>query len=33
MDHVYSCKYGTFLYNNERQRVHRDLKNKTKSLW
>jgi myotubularin-related protein 1/2 len=33
MDHVYSCKYGTFLYNNERQRVHRDLRNKTKSLW
>jgi myotubularin-related protein 1/2 len=33
MDHVYSCKYGTFLYNNERQRVNRDLKNKTKSLW
>ncbi len=33
MDHVYSCKYGTFLYNNERQREQHGLKRRTISLW
>jgi len=33
MDHVYSCKYGTFLCDSEKQRVHQNIKNRTKSLW
>lgn len=33
MDHVYSCLFGTFLYNAEQQRVKENVKSKTKSLW
>src|SRR5262249_33517745 len=32
-DHVYSCLFGTFLYNTEAQRKSEDLTNKTKSIW
>ncbi|KAK4169413.1 protein-tyrosine phosphatase-like protein [Cladorrhinum sp. PSN259] len=31
--HVYSCQYGTFLYNNERQRHEAKLKERTHSVW
>lgn len=33
LDHLYSCLFGTFLYNTERERVTNDLKKKTVSLW
>uniref|UniRef100_A0A0P6J551 phosphatidylinositol-3,5-bisphosphate 3-phosphatase n=1 Tax=Aedes aegypti TaxID=7159 RepID=A0A0P6J551_AEDAE len=33
LDHLYSCRFGTFLYNTERERVQNDLKNRTVSLW
>lgn len=33
MDHLYSCLFGTFLYNTEQQRVKEDVKPKTVSLW
>lgn len=33
MDHVYSCLFGTFLYNSEQQRMKEGVKTKTKSLW
>uniref|UniRef100_A0A2M4AHL3 phosphatidylinositol-3,5-bisphosphate 3-phosphatase n=1 Tax=Anopheles triannulatus TaxID=58253 RepID=A0A2M4AHL3_9DIPT len=33
LDHLYSCRFGTFLYNTERERVQKDLKNTTVSLW
>lgn len=33
LDHLYSCRFGTFLFNTERERVQEDLKRKTKSLW
>ncbi|KAL8945709.1 MAG: hypothetical protein Q9222_007788 [Ikaeria aurantiellina] len=31
--HLYSCQYGTFLYNNERERVESNIKQKTRSVW
>ncbi|KAK0722759.1 protein-tyrosine phosphatase-like protein [Lasiosphaeria miniovina] len=31
--HVYSCQYGTFLYNNERQRREAKLQERTRSVW
>lgn len=31
--HVYSCQYGTFLYNNERQRHEANLTERTRSVW
>ncbi|KAL8994800.1 MAG: hypothetical protein Q9169_005336 [Polycauliona sp. 2 TL-2023] len=31
--HLYSCQYGTFLYNNERERVEAGVKQKTRSVW
>ncbi|KAI9796947.1 MAG: hypothetical protein M1833_005893 [Piccolia ochrophora] len=31
--HLYSCQYGTFLYNNERERVEAHVKDKTRSVW
>ncbi|KAK0736797.1 protein-tyrosine phosphatase-like protein [Apiosordaria backusii] len=31
--HVYSCQYGTFLYNNERQRHEANLRERTRSVW
>ncbi|EGO58196.1 hypothetical protein NEUTE1DRAFT_82509 [Neurospora tetrasperma FGSC 2508] len=31
--HVYSCQYGTFLFNNERQRHEARLQERTRSVW
>ena len=31
--HLYSCQYGTFLYNNERERVESGVEEKTRSVW
>ncbi|KAL8833916.1 MAG: hypothetical protein Q9170_004020 [Blastenia crenularia] len=31
--HLYSCQYGTFLYNNERERVEADVRGRTRSVW
>ncbi|XP_047514358.1 myotubularin-related protein 2 isoform X2 [Pieris napi] len=33
VDHLYSCRFGTFLFNTERERVKEELKAKTVSLW
>lgn len=31
--HLYSCQYGTFLYNNEKARVEARVSEKTRSVW
>ncbi|KZF22189.1 protein phosphatase [Xylona heveae TC161] len=31
--HLYSCQYGTFLYNNEKDRVEAKVKERTRSVW
>lgn len=31
--HLYSCQYGTFLYNNEKERVESRVSEKTRSVW
>ena len=31
--HLYSCQYGTFLYNNEKDRVDAHVREKTRSVW
>ena len=31
--HLFSCQYGTFLYNNERERVQARVQEKTRSVW
>ncbi|KAL6713369.1 phosphatidylinositol-3-phosphatase ymr1 [Lecanora helva] len=31
--HLYSCQYGTFLYNNEKERVEGHVSQKTRSVW
>ncbi|KJR88862.1 phosphatidylinositol-3-phosphatase YMR1 [Sporothrix schenckii 1099-18] len=31
--HLYSCQYGTFLYNNERQRLEAKVRERTSSVW
>lgn len=31
--HLYSCQYGTFLYNNEKERVEARIREKTRSVW
>ena len=31
--HLYSCQYGTFLYNNERERTETHISSKTRSVW
>ena len=33
LDHLYSCQFGTFLYNTERERIAHEIKKKTISLW
>ncbi|XP_064607720.1 myotubularin-related protein 2-like isoform X2 [Liolophura sinensis] len=33
LDHLYSCLFGTFLFNCEQQRVKEEVKQKTVSLW
>ena len=30
---IYTCKYGTFLLNNQRERLNYNLKEKTVSMW
>ncbi|KAI4177158.1 MAG: hypothetical protein LQ343_000640 [Gyalolechia ehrenbergii] len=31
--HLYSCQYGTFLYNSERERVEANVRSRTRSVW
>lgn len=31
--HLYSCQYGTFLYNNERERLEHRVQDRTRSVW
>lgn len=31
--HVYSCQFGTFLYNNDKERVESRVKERTQSVW
>jgi myotubularin-related protein 6/7/8 len=31
--HLYSCQYGTFLYNNEKSRLDAHVKERTRSVW
>ena len=31
--HLYSCQYGTFLYNNEKERVEARVSERTRSVW
>ena len=31
--HLYSCQYGTFLYNNEKERIEACVSEKTRSVW
>ena len=31
--HLYSCQYGTFLYNNEKERVDARARERTRSVW
>ncbi|KAI9672827.1 MAG: hypothetical protein M1831_000263 [Alyxoria varia] len=31
--HLYSCQYGTFLYDNEQQRVEAKISHRTRSVW
>jgi len=31
--HLYSCQYGTFLYNNEKERVDASVSEKARSVW
>jgi hypothetical protein len=33
MEHLYSCHYGTFLFDCERERKAEDISSKTESLW
>ncbi|XP_028829174.1 myotubularin-related protein 1a isoform X4 [Denticeps clupeoides] len=33
LDHLYSCLFGTFLYNSEKERVEKEVHSKTASLW
>uniref|UniRef100_A0AAR2KE34 Phosphatidylinositol-3,5-bisphosphate 3-phosphatase MTMR2 n=1 Tax=Pygocentrus nattereri TaxID=42514 RepID=A0AAR2KE34_PYGNA len=33
LDHLYSCLFGTFLYNSEQQRVKEELAKRSVSLW
>jgi len=33
LDHLYSCRFGTFLYNCEFQRFKEGVRDKTQSLW
>jgi len=31
--HLYTCKFGTFLFNNERDREFTEIRSKTVSIW
>ncbi|XP_062850244.1 myotubularin-related protein 1a isoform X2 [Trichomycterus rosablanca] len=33
LDHLYSCLFGTFLYNSEQERMEKEIEKKTVSLW
>ncbi|XP_064184527.1 myotubularin-related protein 1a isoform X2 [Anguilla rostrata] len=33
LDHLFSCLFGTFLYNSEQERVSKEVPSKTVSLW
>ncbi|XP_069374822.1 myotubularin-related protein 1a isoform X7 [Paralichthys olivaceus] len=33
LDHLYSCLFGTFLYNSEAERIDKEVQTKTVSLW
>ena len=33
LEHLYSCRFGTFLFNSERERREKNVKDKTVSLW
>ncbi|KAE8904234.1 hypothetical protein PF005_g15083 [Phytophthora fragariae] len=33
LDHLYSCRFGTFLYDSERERVEEEALHPTQSLW
>ncbi|XP_046398778.1 myotubularin-related protein 2 isoform X1 [Ischnura elegans] len=33
LDHLYSCRFGTFLFNSERERAAEGVKQRTVSLW
>ncbi|XP_066537502.1 myotubularin-related protein 1a isoform X3 [Hoplias malabaricus] len=33
LDHLYSCLFGTFLYNSEKERMEKEVQSKTMSLW
>ncbi|KAI9913811.1 hypothetical protein PsorP6_006679 [Peronosclerospora sorghi] len=33
LDHLYSCRFGTFLYNSERERRDQEARHPTQSLW
>ncbi|XP_043077728.1 myotubularin-related protein 1b isoform X5 [Puntigrus tetrazona] len=33
LDHLYSCLFGTFLYNSEQERISKEVYSKTVSLW
>ncbi|XP_076829829.1 myotubularin-related protein 1a isoform X15 [Brachyhypopomus gauderio] len=33
LDHLYSCLFGTFLYNSEQERMEKEVQSKTVSLW
>ncbi|XP_042564332.1 myotubularin-related protein 1-like [Clupea harengus] len=33
LDHLYSCLFGTFLYNSEQERILKEVPAKTVSLW
>ncbi len=32
-DHLYSCRFGTFLFNNEKEQRHNNVVGLTESLW
>ncbi|XP_026677943.1 myotubularin-related protein 2-like [Diaphorina citri] len=33
LDHLYSCRFGTFLFNSDRERNQENMKQRTVSLW
>ncbi|KAL4155900.1 hypothetical protein PRNP1_008001 [Phytophthora ramorum] len=33
LDHLYSCRFGTFLYDSQRERVEQEDRHPTQSLW
>ncbi|KAG7390672.1 hypothetical protein PHYPSEUDO_007134 [Phytophthora pseudosyringae] len=33
LDHLYSCRFGTFLYNSQRERLEQESLHPTQSLW